>query len=161
MGRKDAPCPARHRIVVALVALASLLVAPVAAHADVSRSAAEAKALKALDVRDGRAPVIVFGTRGTIPAGALVTEAGDDTAHSGNRAGLRTIDAPVVMTNGDEPAYLFHEDRGPYQQFEHPGRVALVEKESGDVRVSRILRWIPLVNGDMLPWFETAGSYEN
>ena len=159
MGRMDAFRLARRPLVLAVIALFLAAAVPSTSHA-ITRGAAETKALKELGTNSGKNPVIVFGATSTIPAGAVVTEAGDDKAHSGGKTGMRTIDAPAVIRNGDEPAYLFHEDQGPYRAFEHPGRIVLVGKESGEVRVSRTLSWIPVVDGEVLPWFATAGSYE-
>lgn len=75
------------------------------------------------------------------------------------RAGVTVSDAPVVLRTGDEAAWLFYEDRGPYQAYQHPGRVVLVGATSGRVRVSRSLRWPPLIDGELPPFLAGYEAY--
>ncbi len=57
-----------------------------------------------------------------------------------------------MLTSAGEPSWFFYEDRGPYQAYEHPGRVVLVGKNSGRVKISKTLSWPPLI-GVRLPEF--------
>ena len=49
--------------------------------------------------------------------------------------------------------------QGPNLAFEHPGRVVLVGQQSGKVRVSKRLRWVPLVNGRLPAFFASPSGY--
>jgi hypothetical protein len=159
----------------ALLVLVALLATAPSAHA-VDRQAAAKKALAALDVQKGDEPVIVFGLRGTLPPGTLVSQAGPSGAAAApaarsrfelarqrriRSAGVEMRRTSSVIRAGSEPVWLFHEDAGPSQAFEHPGRIVLVGARTGAVRVSREIRWVPLVAGRVLPFFRTARAYES
>src|SRR5688500_15941152 len=152
---------ARCSVQAGLVAFALALCAPAPADAKTSRSQAAKKALAALGVARGAAPVVVFGSRGPIAPRTRITQAGPGGAGASaaprlprrlHSAGVRLRRTGAVMRLGSEPAWLFHEDRGPHQAFEHPGRIALVGLVSGRVRTSRPMRWLPLVGGRPPPW---------
>jgi hypothetical protein len=157
------------------VLLAALLVAAPSAHA-VDRPAAAKKALAALGTERSDDPVIVFGLRSTVAPGTLISQAGPRgavLAPSGGdryhrlraarirRAGVELRSAATVMRVGAERAWLFYEDRGPSQAFEHPGRVVLVGARTGRVRTSSRLRWVPLVGGRAPAFFRSAEGYES
>ncbi|HEY4098055.1 MAG TPA: Ig-like domain-containing protein, partial [Baekduia sp.] len=142
----------------------TLSLVPALADAAVSRSAATAKALHALGVTHGAQAVRVFGTSATIPARTAITES---AAASGAPAtvspatAVRTGPAASVLrTPATEPVWLFYADRGPFQAFEHPGRIALVGARTGRVTLSRTLRWVPLIAGRLPAFFQSAAGYE-
>jgi hypothetical protein len=149
----------------ALLALATL---PAAASArPLDRAHAADKALTALQVRDGDAAITVFGLTSTVPAGTSISQAGpagSATAPSARapvalaRAGVEKVRAGSVART-HEPTWVFYADRGPDQAFEHPGQIALVGRDSGKVRVTRTLRWIPLVDGRLPAFFRTPQAY--
>ena len=153
----------RTSTLLAAVLFAALLAPP--AGAAVTRSQATSRALAALGTARGDDPAIVFGVRSAVRSRAVVTEAGPDdprTVVPGRalrRAGVVLRHAAEVIRAGDEPAWLFFEDRGPNQAFEHPGRVALVGTRTGTVRISRRTRWVPLVDGRRPPFFRSARAY--
>ncbi len=158
-----------------LALIVVLLAAAPSAHA-VDRQAAAKKALAELGSRNGDDPVIVFGLRRTLPAGTLVSQAGPSGAATApparsrfelqrqrriRSAGVKVRRTSSVIRAGSEPVWLFHEDAGPSQAFEHPGRIVLVGARTGAVRVSRGIRWVPLVGGRVLPFFRSAQAYES
>jgi hypothetical protein len=67
-------------------------------------------------------------------------------------AQVRLTAAPLVARIGAEPAWFYYEDRGPYQAYQHAGRIALVGTRTGKVFVSKTMLWPPLV-GRQLPTF--------
>jgi hypothetical protein len=151
-----------------------LAIAP-SAHA-VDRQAAAEKALAALGTESSDAPVIVFGLRRTLAPGTVLAQAGPrgravaasgDTAFARRRArrvkraGVQLRRPATVMRVGSERAWLFYEDRGPHQAFEHAGRVVLVGARTGTVRVSSTLRWVPLVGGRVPAFFRSVSGYES
>ena len=153
----------------ALLASAAVLAAAPAAHgATLDRSAAAKKALAALDAREGDDALIVFGLRRTVEEGTRITQAGPTAAPLSvgssrvstrlARAGVKAIAAGRVMIAGEE-SWLFYADQGPSLAFEHPGRVVLVGASSGKVRLSRPLRWVPLVDGRVPEFFTSPDDY--
>jgi hypothetical protein len=155
-------------MVVAAFATTVCALIPTPAQADVSRAQAARKALTALDARKGADALVVFGTTRPVRSGARITQAGPGTrtlpagAVRGRlaRAGVRSIRAGEVL-RADAPAWLFYADEGPNQAFEHPGRVVLVERASGEVHVSGRLRWVPLVDGKRPAFFRSAAAYQS
>jgi hypothetical protein len=152
-------------VVVAGVAAAH----PVAASADVSRSAATSKALSALGSERGSKPVVVFRQPGAVPAGTAIAQAGASSATGAigararerklRRAGVTVTTAPVVTRTGAEPAWLFYEDQAPYQAYQHRGRVALVGQRTGRVTVTRTLGWPPLIAGRLPVFLQGYAAY--
>ena len=143
-----------------VLALSTAFAAPTA-EAAVTQKQAEKKAINALDLADGKAPVVLFRKLTTVPAGTKIRQAGPSSAKpktskpgrvSLREAGVQVVAAPVVLTSTGEPSWLFYEDRGPYQAYEHPGRVVLVGKTSGRVKISKTINWPPLI-GSQLPSF--------
>ncbi|HET6509767.1 MAG TPA: tandem-95 repeat protein [Baekduia sp.] len=147
----------------ALAAVLPILAVPTTAPAAVSRTAATAKALKALDVSGDRAAVRVFATRATVPARTTITQsaarAGAATT-TDRDTGVRTAPAARVARTPAEPVWLFYADRGPFQAFEHPGRIALVGARTGRVTLTATLRWVPLVGGRLPEFFRGPDAYE-
>jgi len=165
-------------VALALLALvvALLAVAP-SAHA-VDRQDAGKKALAALGTDAHDDAVIVFGLRSTIAPRTRITEAGPDGAavrarparNAFERARNRRIrragatfrrSGTVLRASASERSWLFFEDRGPHQAFEHPGRVVLVGERTGTVRVSSRTAWVPLVAGRVPAFFRSAKGYKS
>ncbi|MFA4929017.1 MAG: tandem-95 repeat protein, partial [Patulibacter sp.] len=142
---------------------------PAAASAATSQRQAEQKAIAALDVRSSDDPVVVFRAPSRVPRDTPIHQAGVSSprvatatpspGRAQRRAGVTVSDAPVVLRTGDEAAWLFYEDRGPYQAYQHPGRVVLVGATSGRVRVSQSLRWPPLIDGELPPFLASYEAY--
>jgi hypothetical protein len=130
---------------VVIAALACMSAA--SASAAVSPTQAKSAALAALKPGAGRA-VIVFTVGGRLAAGTVIRQAGGGSVPSSSSA--RSL--PAVQRVGSEPAYFFYEDLGPYQAYQHPGRVALVDAVSGAVSLSPLLSWAPVI-GSRLPGF--------
>jgi hypothetical protein len=169
----------RGAAVALLLLLAVALIAAPAADAATSRSAAAKKALAALKTGETDQPVIVFGLRQPLRSRSVIGQAGPGggpmprrraalATRFGKRrdkrilqAGVAFHRADVLMRTGREPMWFFYEDRGPHQNYEHPGRVVLVGARSGRVRTSRQLRWMPLVNGKLPAFLRSAKGYES
>jgi hypothetical protein len=140
-------------VVLALAALP--LAIPAAADAAVSRDQAREKALDALDVRSGKRAVIVFQLPGTLKPGTVVRQAGLPGAKATRakvpRAGrlrkarVAVVRGAVVARVARERAWLFYEDRAPYQAYQHPGRIVLVGARTGRVEVTEAFDWPPLI----------------
>jgi hypothetical protein len=155
---------------VMLALAAGLLAVPAVAEAATSQEQARAKALDALDVRAGSRPVIVFQSRRPLKRGTAVRQAGLADAKrtrvrvpsAGGRlrkAGISLVKAPLVARVGGERAWFFYEDRGPYQAYQHPGRIVLVGVRSGKVEVSKSFDWPPLINGRRPVFLRYPKSY--
>ena len=162
---------ARLATTVAAALITALCVVP-AAQA-VSQKQAERKALKALEVKRGNDPVIVFRLDRTLRPGARIGQAGTDRMPGAGRGprGSR-VDAATGVVSARTPAdgalrlrgeraYFFYADLGPFQTFQHPGRVALVGRRTGRVRVSERLMWPPLVNGRLPAFMRSAEAYHD
>jgi hypothetical protein len=132
----------------------------------IPQKAAERRALDALGVRGGDDPIIVFRLGEPVRAGARIGQAGSPRQPRGGRRArtgvitsrLRTL--PRMRLRG-ERAYLFYADLGPFQAYQHPGRVALVGERSGRVRVSPRLMWPPLVDGRLPAFMRSASAYRD
>ena len=92
------------------------------------------------------------------PAGAPLAARTAQVPARLSRAGVDAIRSGKVMT-ADEASWLFYADHGPSLAFEHPGRIVLVGQESGKVRVSQRLRWVPLINGRLPAFFKSPERY--
>ncbi len=158
-----------------LVLVVALLVAAPSAQAAVGREAAAKKALAALGTEANSDPVVVFGLRSTLRPRTVVSESAPDggavaarslrTAFERSRdrrirkAGVDLRRTKVLMRTGSERSWLFFEDKGPHQAFEHPGRVAVVGERTGAVRIAST-RWVPLVDGRLPAFFRSARNYD-
>ena len=146
-----------------------LLVSASSASAAVTQKQAAARAVDALGADQGDAALIVFGLPKPVKAGTTITQAGTRKPSKGaskglssklRSAGVRLVKAPRVLT-ARKRSYLFYEDQGPYQLYQHPGRVALVDAASGKVTVSKTITWPPLVNGRLPAFLKSAGAYRS
>ena len=158
--------------VTAVLALAAFATAAQA----ISPAAADRAALRALGSERGDAPVIVFRQGRPLAPGTVVRQAGAARAAAASsafapntpvrrdrlrRAGATVTRAPQVARVGGEAAWLYYEDRAPFQLYEHPGRVALVGVDSGAVRVSASFEWPPLVAGRLPLYLRNAVAYRD
>ncbi|HEX8051739.1 MAG TPA: tandem-95 repeat protein [Thermoleophilaceae bacterium] len=146
-----------------LLALAS------SASAAVTQKQAAKKALAALGSEKRSDAVVVFGLPTPLKAGTKVTQAGTAKSTKGSTkgissrlrsAGVRMVKAPAVLTV-TKRSYFFYEDRGPFELYQHPGRVALVDAQTGAVRLSRTITWPPLLNGRLPAFLKSAGGYRS
>ena len=140
-----------------------------AASAAVTKNQAATRAIDALGSENGDSAVIVFGLPKPVKAGTKITQAGTPKPSKGSTkglstklrsAGVRVTKAPRVLT-ARRSSYFFYEDRGPYQLYQHPGRVVLVDAKSGKVTVSKTITWPPLVNGKLPAFLKSAGAYRS
>ena len=100
---------------------------------------------------------IVFGLPKPIAAGAVVADAGPARPGLG---GASRRSSRGVIARLKRPAWLFYEDLAPFEQYQHPGRVALVDVRTGRVTVSRSLLWPPVVDGRRPPFLRSAAAYD-
>jgi hypothetical protein len=154
---------------VVLLALAVTLAYASSASAAVTQKQAAARAIDALGSDEGDAAVIVFGLPKPLKAGTKITQAGTSKPTTGGTSGLssklrsagvRTVRAPRVLTARSR-SYFFYEDRGPFQLYQHPGRVTLVDVATGKVTLSRTITWPPLINGRLPAFLKNANAYRS
>ena len=96
----------------------------------IGQKAAIQAALSALGVARRSDAEIVFGLVRPIAAHTAVTLGGPAGPAV---SGLATGTGAAVMLRPTHAAWLFYDDRGPFQAYEHPGRVALVDTVTGRV----------------------------
>ena len=155
---------ARLATMIATALVSALCIVP-AAQA-VPQKQAEQRALRALGVQRGDDPVIVFRLDRTVRPGARIVQAGTARRPHGGRVeetGVVSSRTPAIdgLRLDGERAYFFYADLGPFQAYEHPGRVALVGRRSGRVRVSGRLGWPPLIDGRLPAFMRTANAYHD
>ena len=156
------------RLAVALAVLAATFAAGTAALAGpasrdaasrpaaIGQKAAIQAALSALGVARRSDAEIVFGLARPIAAHTAVTLGGPARpAVSGLATGTRA----AVTLRPTHAAWLFYDDRGPFQAYEHPGRVALVDTVTGRVTMSGTMLWPPVVGGALPPFLHSANAY--
>lgn len=111
--------------------------------------------------------MIVFGLDRTLRAGTRIGEAGTVRKPRGGRvdAGTGVVSTRTPAIRGvrlrGERAYFFYADLGPFQTYQHPGRVALVGRRTGRVRVSERLMWPPLIRGRLPAFMRSAEAYHD
>jgi VCBS repeat-containing protein len=124
----------------------------------ISRSSAAAAALKALGVQGRHSAEIVFGLDGTLPAGTVIRAGGPATPAAGGA--VKSSPSTPVLT-ARHAAWFFYDDGAPFEQYEHPGRVALVDAQTGKVSLSRTLEWPPLIGGRVPAFLQSADAYDS
>ncbi len=148
-------------LVVALLVAAAVASASLAhSHGPGStdRASATRLALKALGVGTRHGAEIVFTLPSPIAAGSDVRSAGPgDPAGSG--AAVRTAAPLVAHARG--AAWFFYDDLSPFQNYEHPGRVVLVDVRSGAVTVSSTLSWAPTIDGALPAFLASPDAYDS
>jgi VCBS repeat-containing protein len=149
--------PATTRILTALLA-ALLLSHASTARAAVTQKDAERKALNALGVEKGSAPVVVFRLGKPVRAGARISQAG--TARQPSGGSITTKAAPALLRMR-ESAYFFFADQMPYAAYQHIGWAVLVGTRSGKVRISKRLMWPPLIDNRVPAFLKSEGAYDD
>lgn len=151
------------RTLAALVGAGLLAAHAPSAQASISPRVAGRLALDALGVAKSTSPVIVFGVDQPLRPGARISQAGTVRQPRGraSAAGVVASAAPSVagLRLPGERAYFFFADDAPYGAYEHAGRVVLVGRESGRVRVSRRLAWPPLIDDRLPAFMRSADAY--
>ena len=172
MGERLAAAPTPAGIRALLPILLSFLVALASASpasAAVTQKQAADRAIDALGADKGESALIVFGLPSPVAAGTPITQAGTPKPVKGTSrglpasyrtAGVTVVKAPKVLT-ASRRSYLFYEDRGPFQLYQHPGRVALVDVKTGKVTLSKTITWPPLVGGKLPAFLKSAGGYRS
>ncbi|MEA2183555.1 MAG: hypothetical protein QOF69_2740, partial [Solirubrobacteraceae bacterium] len=161
-------------LLTALVAVLGAVCVASPAAASVTRGQAAAKAIAALGVKKGSAPVIVFRGSAPVAPGARIAEAGLSSANAASlrqspavrkmrlrNAGVRTAKAPTVARVGRNGAWFFYADKAPFKAYQHPGQVVLVDAETGKVTKTRTLMWPPLINGRLPAFMRSAAAYRS
>ena len=124
--------------------------------APVGQKAAIQAALSALGVARRSDAEIVFGLARPIAAHTGVTLGGPASPAVG---GLARGARAALTLRPSHAAWLFYDDRGPFQAYEHPGRVALVDTITGRVTMSRTMLWPPVVGGALPLFLRSADAY--
>lgn len=122
-----------------------------------TRTQADAIAVRALAPQRVPGRVAVLGLPAPLPAGSRVYDAalprGTPSADGVRRSVQRTRGVAA-------PMWLFWADYAYGAGFEHPGRILLVDDRSGRVVGRLPTRWYPLVNGKTAA-FATAAGYRS
>jgi VCBS repeat-containing protein len=122
-----------------------------------SRTTAAQDALRALGAHRHRAPQIVFGLPRALPAATVISVGGPQQP---SRSGDVTRSPGEVLARLRAPAWLFYQDLAPFQQYAHPGRVALVDVATGRVSVTKTLDWPPLLDGTLPAFLASQRAYD-
>ena len=124
--------------------------------ASVDRQSAARSALARLHVNQHTGAEIVFSLARRVPAGTSVTLGGPTGPAT---AGSVVSSSTKVILRPQHAAWFFYEDLGPFQAYQHPGRVALVDAVTGRVSVSKSLPWPPVVGGRLPAFLRSADAY--
>ena len=145
-------------LLLAVITSSALLVVSSAQGGGVSgRQAAVRTALAALDASRHSGAEVVFGLANPLPAGTVIRSGGPSNPSRGGNAAKSTSG---VIARANRPAWFFYEDLAPFQQYEHPGRVALVDVRTGRVSVTNALSWPPLLDGRLPAFLRSASAYD-
>jgi VCBS repeat-containing protein len=144
-------------LVVVLTLSASVVVSSAHSGAVSGRRAAARAALAALGAARHSGAEIVFGLAKPVSAGTVIAEAGPSSPGSGGSAARSPRRVIARLTR---PAWFFYEDLAPFQQYQHPGRVALVDAHTGRVSVSRVLSWPPVLDGRRPAFMQSISAYD-
>lgn len=158
------------RRLASVLLLTPMLAAPAVADAAVTRSQAEQRVIRALDLEDGKKPVVLFRNLDTVSRGTAIRQAGPATTTAKSTApadkvlkaaGVDVVKAAPVFTVKNEPAWFFYADLAPFQAYEHAGRVVLVGQRTGRVQISKELAWPPLVGTKLPPFLRNFAAYRD
>ena len=148
----------RQRLLLGVVLVLALLPAASAARVlSTSYSAAAQNALRALNANHQPGAQIVFGLLRPLPAGTTISVGGPQRPSTSGRV-TRTRASVIAVLHA--PAWLFYQDLAPFQQYEHPGRVALVDVADGKVSLSKTLAWPPFINGALPAFLASQRAYD-
>ncbi len=145
------------------VALAATPLTAAPASADTTRAQASAKVLAALGVKQGQAPVVVFRVSTALPAGTVLTQAGEAAPPTPRtKLGAATTQAPSVLRiAAGRRAWAFYADWAPYQAYAHRGQLALVDAKTGAVRLSSFLTSPPVIDGRLPEFMRSGRAYRS
>jgi hypothetical protein len=138
--------------------LALLPAASAASVSGVSRATAAHDALRALKAERQKGAQLVLGLLHPLPAGTVISMGGPSGPSTSGRV-TSSLERKVAVLHA--PAWLFYQDLAPFQQYAHPGRVALVDVGTGAVSLTGKLDWPPLVNGALPAFFASERAYES
>ncbi len=124
--------------------------------ASIDRQSAARAALARLHVNQHAGAEIVFSLARKVPAGTSVTLGGPTAPAT---AGRVVSSSTKVILRPQHAAWFFYEDLGPFQAYQHPGRVVLVDAVTGRVSVSKSLSWPPMVGGRLPTFLRSADAY--
>lgn len=150
--------------------LSLALVVPATSQAAVSRSQAEQRVIRALELEKGKSPVVLFRNLTPVRSGTAIRQAGPSSGSAKatkprskvlRAAGVEVVKAAPVFVVRGEPVWFFYEDRAPYQAYEHAGRVALVGQRTGRVQVSKVLAWPPLLGAKLPAFLANFAAYRD
>ena len=144
-------------LVVVLTLSVSVVVASAQGGAASGRRAAARAALAALGTAHRSGAVIVFGLPRPVAAGTVISEGGPSSPGVGGSAARSSRS---VIARLARPAWFFYEDLAPFQQYEHAGRVALVDVRTGRVSVSDRLFWPPALDGNRPAFLQSPTAYD-
>lgn len=146
-----------------VVALAATPLTAAPAAADTSRAQASAKALAALGVKQGQAPVVVFRVNTALPSGTVLTQAGEAAPPAPRtKLGTATTQAPnVLRIAAGRRAWAFYADWAPHQAYAHRGQLALVDAQTGAVRLSSFLTSPPVIDGRLPEFMRSGRAYRS
>jgi VCBS repeat-containing protein len=147
----------RRLLAPAVVLLALLLAVSAGAKIGTSRATAAHDAVRALRADDHRGAELVLGLLSPLPAGTVISVGGPERPSTTGRM-MRSKDSVVDVVH--RPAWLFYQDLAPFQQYAHPGRIALVDAATGRVTLSKSLEWPPLVDGALPPFLASREAYD-
>lgn len=139
----------RGLLLLAAVGVAVSLAGP--AHA-ITRTQANAIALRTLKPQGLKGPAILFGLSKPLAAKTLIREAG--TAAPGAKPRNTTL--RVVR-----PVWLFWLDEVAYARFTHPSRMLLVDDRTGKVVRTLRMSFYPVIGKRRAPWLRSWGAYES
>ncbi len=147
-------------LAVAACSLGVALAATIARSGGVSRGAAASAALRALGVSGHTGAEIVFASGAPVAPGAVVAVGGPSGPSSaGEASGIASSPERAIARAGTHGAWLFYEDLAPYRQYEHAGRVALVDARTGAVTLTGTIQWPPLVDGQLPSFLSSQAAY--
>ena len=126
--------------------------------AGTSRSAAARSALAALRADRYRGAEIVFGLPALVRSGTVITAGGPERPSRGGRV---VLSSQSVVATVRSASWFFYQDLAPFQQYSHPGRVALVDIRTGRVTVSRRISWPPLLDGRLPAFLTSQSAYDS
>ena len=122
-----------------------------------SHAAAAHDAIRALRADGHRGAELVLGLLSALPAGTRIAVGGPERPSTSGRI-TRSKDSVVDVLH--RSAWLFYQDLAPFQQYAHPGRIALVDAATGRVTLTKTVEWPPLVDGALPAFLASRQAYD-
>ena len=136
VGRTLSGLSTRRRLLAPAVLLLVLLPgASAAGVVSTSRATAADHAVRALGANRYRGAELVFGLLEPLPAGTVISVGSPERP---SRTGRVTRSHSQIIAVLHAAAWLFYQDLAPFQQYAHPGRVAVVDVATGRVSLSNL-----------------------